>query len=303
MTSNKPDMHKKGPAVWRDFRPPEGASHKMQNWTDSEKFFARSWTHIFYFWKLRKVMLGKTAHKLLKAMHDRKTIRVVDLGCGPGTNVFDVYDTCAEFKYVRWFGLDLNQRQAALGASRSTYRVSKRGMSPVHFMSGDIFYLPFSDHSVDIVISSEVVEHLPGPLPALKEMTRVLKPGGFAILTTPNPSNLPESLGYLVDRITAGRFKKHYWKGQDDVTAPPLSAEVGYGHVSVKPFPVWRDWLDEAGIPVVRKVRGPMIFGSPFFDRHRFLSGLIVALDPLLDVLPCRFWFSTNIGMLCRKKY
>ena len=276
-------------------------THQMQDWSDSEKFFTHSWTHVFYLWKLRNIMLGKTAHKLLKAMHDKKTIRVVDLGCGPGMNVFDVHDICAEFEHVRWFGLDLNQRQAALGASRSAFRVSKRGRPPVHFMSGDIFRLPFEDNSVDIIISSEVVEHLPDPMPAICEMARVLKPDGYAMVTTPNPANLPESAGYLLDRLTGGWFKRFYWKGEDEVSAPPLSAEVGFGHVSVHPFRVWQQWFEEARIPVVKKVRGPMVLGSPFFDRHRFLFGLIVALDPLLDVFPCRFWFSSNIGMLCRK--
>jgi len=273
-----------------------------QDWSQAEKFFARSWTHIFYFWKLRQVMLGKTVKTLLAQRKDDTPIRMVDLGCGPGTNLFDVYDACADFKGVTWFGLDLNQREAAMGAGRSRYRVKERNMQPIHFMSGDIFNLPFADNSVDILISSEVVEHLPDPLLALQEMQRVLKVGGYAMITTPNPRNLPEMTGYALDKITMGGFKKFYWKGQDEVSAPPLSAEVGFGHVSVHPFPVWRDWLASIGIPVVKKVRGPLLFGSPFFDRHRFLVGLLVMLDPILDRLPFRFLTTTNLGMLCRKK-
>ncbi|MDQ6955145.1 MAG: class I SAM-dependent methyltransferase [Mariprofundaceae bacterium] len=275
---------------------------KQHNWADAEKFFNRSWTHIFYFWKLRQIMLGKTVKNLLKKRQSNAQTRIVDLGCGPGTNVFDVYDMCADFKQVAWFALDLNQREAAMGASRSTYRVQERHMQAVHFMAGDIFNLPFADNSIDILISSEVVEHLPDPLPALAEMQRVLKSGGYAMVTTPNPRNLPEILGYAMDKLTGGGFKKMYWKGQDDVSAPPLSAEVGFGHVSVYPFPVWRDWFAAVNLPVVRKIRGPMLFGSPFFDRLRFLSGMIIALDALLDYLPFRFITTTNLGMLCRKK-
>jgi len=272
------------------------------DWSHAEKFFARSWTHIFYFWKLRQVMLAKTVKTLLKKRQDDALVRVVDLGCGPGTNVFDVYDVCAESKNVQWFGLDLNQREAAMGAARSSYRSKERGMQGIHFMSGDIFKLPFADNSIDILISSEVVEHLPDPLPALQEMQRVLKSGGYAMVTTPNPRNLPEMVGYVLDKLTAGGFKKLYWKGQDEVSAPPLSAEVGFGHVSVHAFPVWRDWFEDIDMPVVKKIRGPMLFGSPFFDRHRFLVGLLVMLDPILDVLPFRFLTTTNLGMLCQKK-
>jgi len=275
---------------------------EYQDWSNAEKFFARSWSHIFYFWKLRQVMLANTVKNILKQRSsDDMSACVVDLGCGPGTNLFDVYDACVDFEQVQWFGLDLNQREAAMGAARSGYRVKERHMQPIHFMSGDIFRLPFADNSVDILISSEVVEHLPDPLPALREMQRVLKTGGYAMVTTPNPRNLPEMVGYGLDKITMGGFKKLYWKGQDTISAPPLSAEVGFGHVSVHPFPVWREWFAEVGMPVVKKVRGPILFGSPFFDRHRFLVGLLVMLDPLLDRLPFRFLTTTNLGILCRK--
>jgi len=272
-----------------------------QDWSQAEKFFARSWTHIFYFWKLRQVMLAKTVKNLLKKRQAGESTRVVDLGCGPGTNVFDVYDVCADFKQVEWFGLDLNQREAAMGAGRSAYRVQERKMQAIHFMSGDIFKLPFADNSIDILISSEVVEHLPDPVLALAEMQRVLKSGGYAMVTTPNPRNLPELLGYGLDKVTLGWFKRFYWKGQDEVSAPALDAEVGFGHVSVHPFPVWRDWFAQVDLPVVKKVRGPLLFGSPFFDRQQFLVGLLIMIDPILDWLPFRFLTTTNLGMLCRK--
>ena len=274
---------------------------QKQSWADQEKFFARSWTHIFYFWKLRQIMLGRTVEHILAGRPAAGVSRVVDLGCGPGTNLFDVADRCARFSGVAWFGMDLNQQEAAMGADRSAWRESRRGMQRVRFLSGDIFHLPFPDESVDVILSSEVIEHLPDPLPALREMARVLKPGGYAMVTTPNPENLPELLGYWLDRLSGGRFKKFYWNGQDDVSAPPLQAAVGFGHVSVHPFKVWRAMFDEAGLPVVRKVRGPMLFGSPFFDKQRFLVGLLIALDPILDILPGRFLTTTNLGMLCRK--
>ena len=41
---------------------------------------------------------------------------------------------------------------------------------------------------------------------------------------------------------------------------------------------------------------------GPFFDRHIFISGLTIALDPLLDRLPGRFLLSNNLGILCCKQ-
>jgi ubiquinone/menaquinone biosynthesis C-methylase UbiE len=45
--------------------------------------------------------------------------------------------------------------------------------------------IPLPDNSFDTVTSTEVLEHVPDPLLAMREMRRVLKPGGYLILTTP----------------------------------------------------------------------------------------------------------------------
>ncbi len=45
--------------------------------------------------------------------------------------------------------------------------------------------IPFVANAFDTVVSTEVLEHVPNPLQAMREMRRVLKPGGFLILSTP----------------------------------------------------------------------------------------------------------------------
>src|SRR5215831_3044766 len=45
--------------------------------------------------------------------------------------------------------------------------------------------LPFAENEFDTVVSTEVLEHVPDPLRALREMHRVLKPGGCLVLSTP----------------------------------------------------------------------------------------------------------------------
>ncbi len=46
-------------------------------------------------------------------------------------------------------------------------------------------HIPMPDNSVDVVVSIQVLEHLSNPQQAVKEMTRVLKPGGHLFMTTP----------------------------------------------------------------------------------------------------------------------
>ena len=51
--------------------------------------------------------------------------------------------------------------------------------------------IPFEDNRFDLVIFTEVIEHLPcNPVNVMKELHRVLQPGGHLILTTPNQNNL-----------------------------------------------------------------------------------------------------------------
>ncbi len=49
----------------------------------------------------------------------------------------------------------------------------------------DIIAIPLGDASVDVIMCTEVFEHIPNPLDALKEFQRLLKPGGYLILTSP----------------------------------------------------------------------------------------------------------------------
>lgn len=55
---------------------------------------------------------------------------------------------------------------------------------------GDDGRLPYEDDRFDLVVSMDVVEHVPDPLPWLREVVRVLRPGGALFLTTPNYGSL-----------------------------------------------------------------------------------------------------------------
>ena len=52
-------------------------------------------------------------------------------------------------------------------------------------VSGSIVELPFKNNRFDVVMSTEVIEHTPDPLTALREISAVVKPGGLLLVTVP----------------------------------------------------------------------------------------------------------------------
>ncbi|MGZ5024645.1 MAG: class I SAM-dependent methyltransferase, partial [Chthoniobacterales bacterium] len=57
--------------------------------------------------------------------------------------------------------------------------------------------LPYPNESFDLVTCTEVIEHLENFRPALREISRVLRPGGVFVVSTPNVLNLRSRLRYL----------------------------------------------------------------------------------------------------------
>ncbi|MDH3998069.1 MAG: class I SAM-dependent methyltransferase [Desulfuromonadales bacterium] len=60
--------------------------------------------------------------------------------------------------------------------------------SPATALVGDAQRLPFADNSFDTVFCSQVLEHVPQPWSAIAEFERVVKPGGYVVLTVPHLS-------------------------------------------------------------------------------------------------------------------
>jgi SAM-dependent methyltransferase len=103
---------------------------------------------------------------------------LVDAGVGEGYGG----QALAEAGAAVVLGLDLDQ-PTVLHVAR-TYP----GVAPVR---ANLVSLPCADASVDVVVSSQVVEHLWDQEAFVAECARVLRPGGRAVLTTPNRLTFP----------------------------------------------------------------------------------------------------------------
>lgn len=85
----------------------------------------------------------------------------------------------------------------------------------------DAAYLPFSSHAFDVVVCSEVLEHVPDPRPVLGEIRRVLVPGGQVLITCPFLFRIHG------DPDDYGRYTNSYWERE--------MRDAGFGGIVVKP--------------------------------------------------------------------
>jgi ubiquinone/menaquinone biosynthesis C-methylase UbiE len=96
-------------------------------------------------------------------------VNVLDVGCGPGTITVDIAQRVAPGRVI---GID-----AAADVIEAA-RADAGDIENVEFRTGDVYALEFDDDTFDLVHAHQVLQHLPDPVGALREMARVCKPGG-----------------------------------------------------------------------------------------------------------------------------
>jgi SAM-dependent methyltransferase len=108
---------------------------------------------------------------------------VLDLGCGEGRHAFEAYRRGASVVAVDWGQSEVETTKRWLGAIAEAGEAPDRARFEV--VRGDLTALPVPDASVDRVMASEVLEHIPDDAAAFAEIARVLKPGGRVAVTVP----------------------------------------------------------------------------------------------------------------------
>ena len=103
--------------------------------------------------------------------HLRPGSEVLDIGCGPGTITLDFARLVAPGHVLGVDNVDQPLEIARAGAESD-------GLDNVTFAKADVYGLPYSDDSFDVVHAHQVLQHLTNPVGALREMRRVCKPGG-----------------------------------------------------------------------------------------------------------------------------
>jgi len=101
----------------------------------------------------------------------RAGMRLIDCGCGPGSITVDLAQAVAPGDAI---GIDL--RADALTQGRTLAR--ERGIANLAFQAASVYQLPYADDSFDAAFACAVLQHLSAPVAALREIRRVLRPGG-----------------------------------------------------------------------------------------------------------------------------
>jgi len=97
---------------------------------------------------------------------------LLDVGCGPGTITLDFAARVVPGHVV---GIDAASEVVAKAENLR----SERGAPNVEFSIGDVYGLEYDDSSFDVVHAHQVLQHLSEPVKALREMRRVMHPGGL----------------------------------------------------------------------------------------------------------------------------
>ncbi len=104
--------------------------------------------------------------------HLKAGMRLLDVGCGPGTITAGLARAVAPGETI---GIDLSEEILVQARDHA----ASEGVDNVTFTAGDVYQLNYEDETFDVVYANQVLQHLTDQPLALREMRRVLKPGGL----------------------------------------------------------------------------------------------------------------------------
>jgi len=150
-----------------------------------------------------------------------KGAKVLEVGCGIG-----------------WFAASVERRNIVIPTDFSIEALKlarERVTSPLVNCSAEC--LPFKSKSFHCIVAFDVIEHIACPECFLAEASRVLKPNGLLVFSTPNPG----SVGAILKGKASEWSRLGIWYGWADET-----------HVSIRTIDKWRETVSSRGFRVLR---------------------------------------------------
>ncbi|MBI4091714.1 MAG: class I SAM-dependent methyltransferase [Candidatus Levybacteria bacterium] len=121
---------------------------------------------------LQRFLIDNFYKQLLKTIKPLKPKRILDVGCGEGF-------TLIKLKHAK-----VGEKLEGIDSSIEALGVGRKLYPKLDIKKGDIYKLPYKDNSFDLLICTEVLEHLKDPEKALLELLRVTNK--YVLLSVPN---------------------------------------------------------------------------------------------------------------------
>jgi ubiquinone/menaquinone biosynthesis C-methylase UbiE len=112
--------------------------------------------------------------QLIQLVEPRPGERILDIGSGPGLLASEIGEIVGPGGHV--FGVDLSPHMQAMATRRCADKPW------IEFQTADAVCLPCPDGAFDVVVSTQVFEYISDVTKALKEVSRVLRPGGRLLI-------------------------------------------------------------------------------------------------------------------------
>lgn len=210
------------------------------------------------------------AHRYLVARAAVAGKAVVDLASGEGYGAAWLAEVAADV-----VGIDIDPLSVDHAAARYAGRDSLR------FAVGDIQRLPLEDGCADVVTCFEAIEHVSDPRLVVEEVTRILKPGGVFLVSTPNKAV------YTDDRDYTNEFHVHefYLPDFEKLLGEHFAERRLFGQRLLGGSLLWS--LAPEGTHEPRAGGPSQVLVSPGFDEAASRNGQPV-YEPMYVVAVCR---------------
>lgn len=180
--------------------------------------------------KLRQQKAQKKTEIICKEIDVCSDYVCVDLGCGAGyvSHEISIKTDCT------MIGIDFSD--VAIKIANEKFALGNK----CSFMVGTANKIPLADNCVDVVFCIGVLEHVPEIEGALREIKRILKPGGYVVIFTSNCYSL-----MYVDRLLKqklGIWRYGYQKNWSSVKLSDVISSIGIIPTKIKTFQGFGDF-------------------------------------------------------------
>lgn len=155
-------------------------------------------------------------------------------------------------------------------------------LRPIDYVC-EITAIPLPDGSLDAILCTEVIEHVPDPMAVLREFARLVKPGGKVLLTAPLGTLLHMEPYHYYGGFT--HFWFEYWLPRAGFQVDSITPQGGPTRAAASSlqsfYSTWRTW--ETKQPFPKRMLSACLRMAAKFPIHYLLPWAAPKLDPHLD--------------------